>query len=103
MSVTHEILENYGKSSHRVRQRDSTKILTPLDKLANVVKASLLKLHTQELKDYIKASTSVNLFCYESIDDEDTEGLPKHKRNENMPFFKQIKAAARTEFFKGIE
>ena len=55
------------------------------------------------MKKYNDETEKGNLFCYEIIDDGDSTFLPKHKQQQNMPFFNQIKQAARNKFFRDVE
>lgn len=62
------------------------------------IKHNLLEFHKEETKTHL-IKLSVDTFCYEIEDDNDKTFEPPVRQATNLPFARQIKEAARKEFF----
>ena len=103
------MLESGGMTQSRRSNLEEQQIRNKLavhnrNMLIERVKVNLFRQHIDDIKKYTQATDRGKIFCRSYIDNEiDDQGYATKRSDSNLPFFKQIKAAARNEFFRGIE
>jgi len=65
------------------------------------IKCEIIGLHNEEIKQHNEEVLTNDLFCYEINNDSENDQF--HGKAIRSPFLKQIKAAARKEFFSKVK
>jgi hypothetical protein len=95
LNETLEILDNFGKRLEPRHDLDS--MFSPANQsLIDQIKQSLLEFHRPEKETFYEEHKVIDRFCYPIESDSESESPSRRE----MPYFKQVRAAARNQFIR---